>query len=235
MEKTFQTFRYLTKNFAVVTGIGFLVILSNVAVTELIFFLTNRYNSARQVVPLTASYEVTAGIFALLTGLVLFLVTFKVALANGISRKTFLLANLPAAGLVAAAFSIFNIVIVQVHGLFWPITSISSQIYPDISWAGSLVFQFALYFLLIVAGWFIALAYYRSSKAGRWAISLSPFVLYGLLQVIDARTGGTVFGAIEAYQRVSMQVEIASVTMLAYAAILCGLVYLLVRRAPLKD
>jgi hypothetical protein len=236
MEKTLQTLRYLAKSFSGVIVIGFFVILGTVAVTDLIWQLTSSsYNSVQQVVPLTVPFEVAAGIFALLTGLLLFIMNFKVALVNGISRKTFLLANLPAAVIVAAVFSIFDLVVVKVHGLFWPVISIMDLFYPHAGWAGILILQFTLYFLLIMAGRFIALAYYRSNTAMKWVISLSPFILYGLLKVADASSGGRILAALREYRHTSMSMEWAPFTMLAYAVIMFGLVYLLIRRAPLKD
>ena len=236
MNKVLQTLRYLAKSSSKGIILGFLVILSTIAISDLVYFLTDyAYNTVHPVVTLMEPFEVTAGIFALLFGLALFITTFKVALANGISRKTFLLANLPASWITAAAFSIFNLVVVKVHGLFWPITTIIGWNYPQIGWAGLLVFQFALYFLLIVAGWFIALAYYRSSTLVKWAISLAPFGIFALLKVVNAQTGGAVFQAIFDYLQASMAMDRAPLTLLAYAVLLCGLVYLLIRRAPLKD
>jgi hypothetical protein len=236
MKKILQTLRYLSKSVTGMTVIGFLCILATVAISDLVYFLTDYfYNTVHPVVTLMAPFEVTAGIFALLIGLVLFITTFKVALANGISRKSFLLANIPAAGIPAAAFSIFNLIVVKIHGLFWPINTIIEWNYPQIGWAGLLILQFTLYLLLITAGWFITLAYYRSSVPVKWAISLAPFIFYGLLQIANARTGGTIFQAIMHYQFESMRMDRTPFTLLVYAAILCGLVYLLLRRAPLKD
>lgn len=236
MKKTLQTLRYLFKSSSMGIVFGFLVILITVAISDLVYFLTDyAYNTVHPVVTLMAPFEVTAGIFALLIGLVLFIATFKVVLANGISRKTFLLANLPAAWIAAAAFSIFNLVVVKVHGLFWPITTIIGWNYPQIGWAELLIFQFALYFLLITAGWFITLAYYRSSVPVKWAISVTPIVLFGLLRVAQARFGYPIFVAIWEYLLWTLSFPRAVFSLLAYSAILCGLVYLLIRRAPLKD
>lgn len=240
MEKTLQTFRYLSKSFTAMIVIGFLTILGNVVISDLVFFLAERYNKA-PAAPLTTFIESTAGIFALLVGLVLFLVNFKVALANGISRKTFLLANLPAIAIVSAAFAIFNLLVALIHGLFWPMTLISLQAYPQAGWVGALVLQFAIYYLAIVAGWLIALAYYRGNTPARWAISLAPFVVFGLLQVANAQSGGAVFAAIAEYMRFSMGMATenpnpyqAAFFMLVYSAILYSLTYLLLRRTPLK-
>jgi hypothetical protein len=229
------TFHYLRKSFSLWIVIGLLVSLGTVAVADLLFYFTEKYHPLDTVVPLTVPFEFTTGLFVLLIGLVLFIPDFKVALANGISRKTFLLANLLSAGTVAAAFSIFNLIVDKVHSLFWPITFTSEMFYPQIGWAGLFILQFALYFLLIMIGRLTALAYYRSNTLGRWAISLAPFVLLGCYLVANARSGGELRSAISAYQHTSMRMEQAPFTLLIYAAILTALLYLLFRRAPLKD
>jgi hypothetical protein len=235
MKKGLQTLRYLSKGFSGMTAIGFACILGGIAVTDLVFHVTKTYSGFNQVVSLTVPFELIAGVFAILSGLLLLITHFKVALANGISRKTFLIANLPAAGLVAASFSVFSLVVIKVHGLFWPINLISELFFPFTSRAAILVYEFALYFLLIVCGWFITLSYYRSSVRGKWVISLAPFVLFGLMKVLDARSGGEIFEAIRQYFQPHMGIERAALSFLAYSVILCGLVYLLIRRAPLKE
>ena len=236
MKKTLQTLRYLSKSFKLLTAIGFLSILGSLAISYLIFYLTDRYNPVpHPLVTVTAPFEITAATFAVLIGLLLFIANFKVALANGISRRTFLLANIPAALASAAAFAIFNQVLLSIYGLFLPIQSITDLIYPAIGWAGSLIFQFSEYLLLILAGWFVTLAYYRCSTLGKWIISLAPFVLIALVQIADARTGGAISAAISDYQHATLQMDWAAFTLLAYSILLCGLVFLLIRRAPLKD
>lgn len=221
--------------------IGFLTILGNILISDVVFYLTDRYTS-NTTIPVTVLYEITAGMFALLTGMVLVLNNFKVALANGISRKTFVLANLPAIAIVAAAFSIFSMVVGLIHGLFWPMNLISLQVYPQAGWIGAVVFQFALYYLGVVVGWLIALAYYRSNTPVKWVISLTPFILFGLLQVANAQSGGIIFAALGEYMRFSMGMQSqqpdpyqAALFMLIYSAILYGLIYVLLRRTPLKD
>ena len=236
MKKTLQTFRYLSKDFSRMIIIGFVSILVSGAITVLIFHLTGGNNPVYRDVVFTAPFELTAGVFALLFGLLLFIGNFKVTLANGISRKTFLLANLSAAGIIAAAFSIFNLTSVQIHAGFWNFILFSVVFYPDINWTGLLILQFALYFLLIMIGWFITLAYYRSSVLVKWIISLSPVGLYYLLRVVNALSGGATFTSIWIYFHWStFNPYRTGISFLAYAAILYGLVYLLIRRAPLKD
>ena len=236
MNKTIPTLRYLSRGFIWLTAIGFLSILGSTLIANTIFALIRRANPAQPVEPFTAPFEVTASIFALLIGMLLFLITLKMAVANGVSRKTFLLANLPAALAAAAAFSVFNYVLYLLLRMFRPVTLISQQVYPQINGAGVVLLQIATYFLLIVAGWLITLAYARANNPVRWLISLAPFLLYGLLQLADAGSGGAVWAAVEAYQRASMGTPLRSIiTLVVYSSISVGLVYLLIRRAPVKD
>jgi hypothetical protein len=235
MNKILPTFRYLLKGFTSLGVIAIFSILGNVAFTNLIYQLTDRYDGVHQVAAVTAPMDVTAGVFALLTGMLLFLANFKVALANGVSRKTFLLANLPAAAVFAAVLALFNGLVLLIHGLFWPIVLVTHLFYPGIHWTGILPLQFAQYFLLMVMGWFVTLAYYRSSVPVRWAISLAPFVLFGLYLAANAKTNGSVYAALTDFWLATMRpAGIAVISLLVYSAILSGLVYLLLRRAPLK-
>jgi hypothetical protein len=237
MEKILQTMRYLSTGFILMLAIGFGSLLGNVLFTNLIFHVTDRNNLGRAAGPLTVPLEMTASVFALLIGLLLFLSNFKVVIASGISRRTFLIANLPVALLAAAALALFNGVVVWVHELFWPAVSISHLLYQQASSPALLLLQFGLYFLLITAGWVISLAYYRASVPVRWVISLSPFVLFALLRVINFETGG----AVETFIRYSLGLVGSqrnpyqgAAFLFVYAVMLFGATYLLIRRAPLK-
>jgi hypothetical protein len=236
MKKKLQTFRFLTKSFSSGIIFGLLAILSTVALTDIVYYLTARELAVHKVVSLTVPFEVIAGFFALLLSMALFIVNFRMILANGVSRKTFLLANLPAAIIVAAVYAVFNLTVEKVHGLFWPINSISDLVYENINWASFLIFQLSLYFLLIVFGWVITLAYYRSSVPVKWAISISPLVFLIILQQDNAHFSGDITRAIGDYLHATMGTPYsAALSMLIYGVVFCGLAYLLLRRAPIKD
>jgi hypothetical protein len=236
MEKILQTMRYLSTGFILMLAIGFGSLLGNVLFTNLIFYVTDRDNIGRAAGPLTVPLEMTASVFALLIGLLLLRTNFKVVIANGISRRTFLFANLPVALLAAAALALFNGMVVLVHGFFWPAVLFIQLIYPQVGWAGLLLLQFGLYFLLITAGWVLSLAYYRAGVRVRWIISLSLFVLFALLR-IDLYSGG----AVETFIRYSLGFVAnqpnpyqGAAFLFLYAVMLFGATYLLIRRAPLK-
>jgi hypothetical protein len=91
-------------------------------------------------------------------------------------------------------------------------------------------------------GWFVDLAYYRSSLPVKWAITLAPLVLLGLLIDVNISTGGAVLRAIWDYVLLSLGLAnendnpyTAVLSLLAYSTILYGPVYLLIRRAPEKE
>ena len=89
MNLTYKTFRYLTRGYTVMTLIAFACILACVAVTDLVFHLTDPYDgviSTPASTPLTVPTEVTAWLFALVAAIALFVTNFKVMLANGVSR-----------------------------------------------------------------------------------------------------------------------------------------------------
>jgi hypothetical protein len=234
--KFLATFRFLLKRSIGFTLIAFFSILANIASVILFYNLTDQFSGAHPPVILTAPVDVTAGFFALLAGLLMLLANFKMALANGVSRKTFLLANLPAAAVLAAVLALNNLIVPLVVGEFQPIVTVTQLIYPKANWIGLLLVQFAQYYLLIAAGWLIVLAYYRGSVAVRWAISLAPFALYFLIRAVDAYTGGKLAAAVGELWRSTMRSTpgMATITLLVSSAILVGLVYLLIRRAPLK-
>jgi hypothetical protein len=236
MEKILQTMRYLSTGFVLMLAIGFGSLLGNVLFTNLIFHLTDRNNLGRAAGPLTVPLEITAVVFALLIGLLLFLSNFKVVIANGISRRTFLIANLPVALLAAAVLALINGIVVLVHELFWPAVSISHLLYQQVSSAGLLLVQFGLYFLLIAAGWVISLATTgpacRCAGSSRWR----PSCCIALLRVINFETGGAVTFFRFSLGLVGSQPNPyqGAAFLFVYAAMLFGATYLLIRRAPLK-
>jgi hypothetical protein len=247
MEKTLQTFRYLLKSLTPLVIVELFSLLAGVVVTHLIFYFTagESYEFFRsKSTPLTMPSEFIASLFALMTGFVFFTTHFKVLLANGISRKTFWRANLLVALILASGFAAYNLALTELHRLVWPqAILISELIYPFSGWAGIWLLQSAGYLLLTLVGCFSALALYRSSPAGKWAIVFSPFALYALLRVVDALLQGKVFIAIDDYLHASMGIQangetqalVAVFSLSVYALLACGLLYLLLRRAPLKN
>jgi hypothetical protein len=239
MEKTLQTLSYLSRYLARLLGIGLLCAVGSVVISDWIFYSTGGY-SLRDVTQ-TLPYEFIAALFALIAGGQFFVPHFKVALANGISRKTFLLACLPGVAAFAAALAIFSLILAWAHSLFWPAVLITHLFYPFSAGVGIVLVQFTLYFLLAVLGCFTAVLLYRAGGLARWAFILTPLALYIAVRA-DGNTGGHFFTPFNLALRVALGLRgplapnayIASLTLFLSAALICGLVYLLLRRAPIK-
>lgn len=240
MNLTYKTFRYLTRGYTVMTLIAAACILACVAVTDLVFHLTDPYDGVISQpfnTPLTVPTEVTAWFFALVAAIALFVTNFKVMLANGVSRKTYLLASLPAAAAFSLALALINQIVNAIHGIWWPLVLIAENIFRGIGWFSLLLVQVSQYLMVVILGWCIVLAFYRANRPVRWALALSVPVLLSLYWVVNLQTRGALGYAIEDVWRASMRSTpgAAILTMLACAALLYGVVYLLLRRAPLKD
>lgn len=240
MNLTYKTFRYLTRGYTVMTLIAFACILACVAVTDLVFHLTDPYDGVISQpfnTPLTVPTEVTAWLFALVAAIALFVTNFKVMLANGVSRKTYLLASLPAAAAFSLALALINQIVNAIHGIWWPLVLIAENIFRGIGWFSLLLVQVSQYLMVVILGWCIILAFYRANRPVRWALALSVPVLLSLYWVVNLQTRGALGYAIEDVWRAAMRSTpgAAILTMLACAALLYGVVYLLLRRAPLKD
>ena len=178
MNRTTQTIRYLTYSLKWMIITGVLVMLGIVILTDFILFRTGGLTMSQSSVPGTV--ETTADLFSIFIGLLYFRQNFRVAIANGISRKTFMLANLPVAVLVAVIFTIACQVIVAVHNLIWPISSSDAVINASkLSWLGSSASQMTAFFMLIGLGWFVTFIYYRSDTVLKWVISLvASFIFF---------------------------------------------------------
>ena len=235
MNKTLQTIHYLTKSLKWMMIIGVLVMLGVVVLTDYIFYRTGGFDMSKSSVPGTV--EMTAGVFSLLIGLLYFRSNFRVALANGISRKTFMLANLPVAGLVALVFAIANQVIVNVHNLIWPISSIRSVlVQSSLNWLWSLLFQFMSNFMLIGLGWFITFIYYRSNTVMKWVISMAACFVFFLPMIAPEFYYMSLAPLMHDFLVWSLHVPLrAPLLMLIFSAILAEFTFLLIYRAPLKD
>lgn len=239
MNRTLQTMRYLTKSIINPTLFALVVTVIMVAITDFTFFSTGQFSPSKSQSALTIPLELTSGCFSLLIGAVIFLANFRVTLANGISRRTFLLANLPVAMLLAAIFSIATLVLTKVHNFFWPINSLSDGIMienPNLNNAWPMIFQFSLYLFLILGGRFITSVYYRSNKWIRVILSLVPIMVFiFILRVVNGRQQGAFPQVITSLITYVTQPENIISFLVSGSLVMFALTWLVIFRAPLKD
>lgn len=238
MKRLLQTMGYLLKSIVNPTIFALVVMIIMLAILDFTNISTGRFSLAGPAKPLIIPLEFFSGGLSLLIGAAMFLTNFRVSLANGISRKTFMLANLPVAMLIAAFFAIATQVVTEVHALFWPINTYSVAMLienPQLNNAWPLIFQFTLYLFLILAGRFITMVYYRCNKWGRGFLSLVPLVVfYFTLSAINGKNG-------EFYLLMSnlllliLQPENTINFLVLGSLVMFVLTWLVIYRVPLKD
>lgn len=236
MQKIRPATRYLITSVLPFVMVGMLSILGNLAVTDTITLFARRRGELDR--PFSNHTEATAAIFILLISLIFFSIQFKVVLSNGVSRKTFFWANLASFVVISAGFALFITLVTLAHLPFGQMTLISQSLYTGANLMDATFLQIALYFLVAVSGWLIHLAYYRSGTLLRWIISLAPF---GLLWAVisSGRSSGILWETLVALagfaNHDAPQVYTAVLSLVGAAALLSGVIYLLLRRAPLKE
>jgi len=238
MNRILQTMRYLTKSIINPTLFALVVTVAMVAISDFTFFNTGQFSLTKSQSALTMPLELTSGCFSLLIGAVIFLGNFRVSLANGISRRTFMLANLPVAMLLAAIFSIATIVITKVHNLFWPINTLSEGIMienPNLNNAWPMIFQFSLYLFLILGGRFITSVYYRSNRWIRVILSLVPIMVFIFMLRATNGNQGVFPRVITSLFFYVIQPENIINFLILGSLVMFALTWLVIYRAPLKD
>lgn len=215
--------------------IGIVVMLFTVALTDFIFYRTGGFDMSKSSAP--GTIEMTAAVFSFLVGILYFRPHFRVALANGISRKTFMWANLPVAAFVAAVYSLATESIISLHNLFWPITTIGSSIFQGkLNWLWMILVQFALFFMLICLGWFVSFIYYRSNTLMKWVISLIGCFIFFFPMIAPHQYYMSIAPAMKDFLIWCTKGFIrAPLMMLIASAVLYEFTFWLIYRAPLKD
>lgn len=181
-------------------------------------------------------------VFLLVVGLNSFKPAYIFCQANGVTRRQFYLGGL----IALAATAIFMTAIdTAVHGALELAANAGfvamPLLYPESGFSALQVFMLSLDLLAAFAGWFITMLYYRSGKALKVAISLSPAAVAILLPLMNGALGGRLLPALGSFFRFALGLSgtpnpcAAALSMAVAAAALAGLCFLLVRRAPVKE
>lgn len=203
----------------------------------------------------TASFvggaEMASAIFLFVVGLNSFKQNYLFLSTNGITRKTqfcgFLISALPIASVMAAIDTIYGNILAQ----FINYNSMFYQMYkgwvigtskPIIILTG-FVWSAALYLFALTLGYFITTLFYRMSRLLKIIVSIGvPTLFLTVLPGIDSVvTNGKIYGWFGGLflslggLKNGSNPFIAVISLLVEMAILAGLAYLLVRRAPIKE
>lgn len=178
-------------------------------------------------------------IFIFIVGLNSFKTAYFFMQANNVSRKVFYVGNFVSFLLLAGIMTIVDTTLNQVfQGLIAHKTSLE-QIYNLHSFWVDIPFTFTFLTLAICLGWLITLLYYRSDKIMKIILSVSPFLLIILSTYINRITNGAITRELGKFfdnvLGISAVSPINAVFSFAIsAALIYGLSFLLVRKAPIK-
>jgi len=188
------------------------------------------------------SSDSVAIIWIFIIGLISFTPSFKFMLSNSVSRKSLFWANIISMSILSVALAtVVTILLWLVSRMNIKIIVLYTLIYKNNSVIGIFIWLIGVFFLLIILGWFINMVYYRSSKGMAYVISFSPFILSGLIIIINLTTNGKLFDYIIKFIVTAMGFSgsipnpyVGALSMLIFAAIICIFNYLLIRKAEIK-
>lgn len=201
--------------------------------------------------------ESSSVIFLFVMGLVSFKESFRLFMQNGLSRKTMFSGYITALFPITVAMALFDRttgVILSRLGtdgnyLYQDLVKIlyNSRYIADSAniqlYLEGLLFCICLYLMIIAVGLFITVAYYRMTKYMKVAVSIGvPGILFVVLPILDgAVAGGAIFrfisNSISTLMGMNGQANpyIAMATFLAAFITLCCLIFLMMRKAVLKN
>jgi hypothetical protein len=173
-------------------------------------------------------------------GLTLFGPSFKFALYNGVSRKTFYFGSLIALlgvtlvwTLITAPLSILGNAVAGTFSLYYTFYGQNA--------GGLFVWLFAAILFMTGLGWFITILLYRLEKTWRFILLGGVAVFPVLLWLVNVLSGGAVFPALGGFFSAVLGFGgaapapfIGAAFLLGFAAVLLSVIYLILRRAPAK-
>jgi hypothetical protein len=188
------------------------------------------------------SNDVIVMVWIFILGLVVFTPSFKYLLSQGMSRKRFFIVMSTSITLLAAAFSLLSTIFYAINLKVAKVMMIYEFIYPNHNIFSIVIWEFAVLLFLGMLGWFIRLVYYQSDRNTKLIVTFAPFVAVSLLLFFNVLANGAVGHGIWEFLKIVMgftlsipNAFIGAASMIAGAAILAAPIYLLLRRAQVKD
>lgn len=195
--------------------------------------------------------ETSVYVYVFITGIVFFVETFKVAMANSFTRKNVFRAAVTVGGALAVFAAVSNSIIMLISNMFLDSRGMFLIVYYSKDGANAINFSnmltsalwdICLITMLFAIGFIIGLLYYKLSKIGRILLSFTafgiPFFIFPMLDGIlaDGKTIAKVFEAVLFCLGLKGTPNpfIAMITFLCIAAVAFGGSYFLIRRLPIK-
>ncbi len=202
--------------------------------------------------------EIASMIFIFIAGLNSFREAYCLFIQNSISRRTMFVSRMISAAIISTAMACIDRILMFIGRLLQPlnqsfsITSLFQMIYQNkVGYkTGSLLFIFTeliftvcLYFAAWMLGYFITVSFYRLNKYGKIAVSVGvPVGLLIILPILDGlvfnEAIGLFFGKVLSFAfgfSNKANPLIGMITLLLISGILAAFVWLMTRRASVKD
>lgn len=189
------------------------------------------------------SSDLITFIWIFILGLSSFTSSFKLMLANAVSRKSLFWANILSMATISVVWAVaVTLLLSFIDRMYIKIIVLYTLLYKNTSAIGTLVWFIGAFYLLMMLGWFTSMLYYRSSKPMAYVISLAPFIFSGLLTIINQSTNGKLFDSIINFFVTAMGFSgslpnpyIGSFSLLLFTVIICAFNYLLIRKAQIRN
>ena len=189
--------------------------------------------------------DMAAIIFAFVMGIALCWDNLKMALANGVSRRTVFTSTLLSSLIGSAVLTVFTLCCTQLFGSLLNAYSIYSFTYegyaasPFLSILAQALWQMALYFLSMMTGLLIAVIYYRLNKVATIAVSVGvPVFCFMVLPILFTLLPTLFTAFVSAFSKlfsfIARSPYHSCLVFLITAAVMAALSWLAMRRAPLR-
>lgn len=200
----------------------------------LMWYLSVKYNNV------SYNSDGVTLVFLFICGLNSFKESFKFSSANGVSRKRYFRESLLALVGTAALAALIELVLPLISQAFTRHEMLYVTLYRNTNLLAAAVWTFALFFGASLLGWLISLIYYRCNSLMKIVVSLSPVYVTALMIWLNRQTGGKIFVAIGDlisffWGIADSNSYVAVLNFLVISILFSGLIFLLLRRAPVKE
>ena len=188
------------------------------------------------------SNDVIVMVWIFVLGLVVFTPSFKYLLSQGMSRRRFFTVMSASIALLAVAFSLLSTIFYAINLKVAKVFMVFELMYPNHNILNILTWEFAALLFMGMLGWFIRLIYYQSDRNTKLVVTFVPFIAASLLIFFNILLDGAIGHGIWEFLKVLLGFTfsipnsfIGAASMTAAAAILGVPIYLMMRRAQIKD
>jgi len=233
MNNTLKVTKYQLYDFRIAVAIFYAVIIL------LVSFIGFQIRSSNNIINFSG-LDMATSIFIFIAGLNCFKENFKFMMANNVSRKSFYYGNALALLTVAASMALVDLFLHLILSAIMPYESAFSQIYHFQNYWIQFIWTFALYADFVFLGWMVNLVYYRSNYTMKILVSISPVIVFALFQYIQQKIKAVIGIEIVSFLEKGLKnlftnPYIAAINFVIAILIIASMVFLLIRRAPVKE